>query len=144
MTEKNTRQEALQMSRDLARMIDQESSGPTRSQRDRHVLRAVDAADQSRELADAGEYEGAAAFAAVAQAYAAIAREVGANGPVSFTQPKAPTNLPAWCGECDGPEVGRRWVAAPIRPGEEQYEPRLMRCPRCGPQTAQAQDAHQS
>lgn len=51
--------------------------------------------------------------------------------------PKASTDpLPDWCGECDGPEPGRRLVDVPVPPGE----PRLVKwCPRCEPRSPEYQ-----
>lgn len=47
--------------------------------------------------------------------------------------------LPEWCGECDGPQPGRRMVDVPVPEGE----PRLVKwCPRCEPRSAEYQAAN--
>lgn len=56
--------------------------------------------------------------------------------------PKAKTPLPPlpeWCGECDGPEPGRRMVDVPVPEGK----PALAKwCPRCEPRSLEYQAAH--
>lgn len=37
--------------------------------------------------------------------------------------------LPAWCGQCDGPELEKRWIAVP----NGTVNGATARCPRCNP-----------
>ena len=110
--------------------------------RDKHLMLAIELADTARELASEGDHEAARAHASVAQAYAAVAQAWGDYEPARPPVPTETETLPEWCGECDGPEQGRRWVPAPVRPGEEKHEPRLMRCPKCDPLSHQYKAAH--
>lgn len=107
------------------------------STRAEHLAAALTAADIAQDLAQAGEYEGAAAYAAVAQAYAAVADAWIDSEPVTVTKPREP--LPEWCGECDGPDLARRWVEAPGQSNEDK--PSMVRCPRCNPHAPQSQAA---
>lgn len=52
------------------------------------------------------------------------------------TRAKAPQGvvMPPWCGQCDGAPLAQRWVEMPTIPGEEDFAPRVARCPRCNPQ----------
>lgn len=111
------------------------------NERDKHLTLAIELADAARELTSEGAHEAARTHASVAQAYAAIA---GAWGDYATTQPvpEQAAPLPEWCGKCESPERGQRWVQAPVRPGEEKYEPRLMRCPKCDPASDQYKAAH--
>lgn len=59
-----------------------------------------------------------------------------ASAPVIHPSDHKPT-LPEWCGECDGPGSGERLVDVP---GEGL--PKVMRCPRCNPRSAQYQAAN--
>ncbi len=99
------------------------------STRAEHLSAALKAADTAQDLAQAGEYEGAASYAAVAQAYAAVASAWDDAEPVVVVKPREP--LPEWCGECDGEPLAQRWLNAPKKPGEVRAS--LMRCPRCNP-----------
>nr|WSZ21170.1 hypothetical protein OH837_48865 [Streptomyces canus] len=56
--------------------------------------------------------------------------------PKASEGPRPERQLPEWCGECDGPEPGRRMVDVPVPPGE----PRLVKwCPRCEPRSPEYQ-----
>lgn len=98
------------------------------STRAEHLSAALKAADTAQDLAQAGEYEGAAAYAAVAQAYAAVASAWDDAEPVALVKPREP--LPEWCGKCDGSPLAQRWVNVPGGPGER---PSVVRCSRCNP-----------
>lgn len=111
------------------------------SSREKHLSLAITFASQAQELAGAGEYEGSRAAAAVSQAHAAIAQAWGDyEPPVAVTRPREP--LPEWCGQCDGPEPGRRLVDTPPQPGRENCLPPIAWCPRCEPRSPHYQAAH--
>jgi hypothetical protein len=42
------------------------------------------------------------------------------------------TVIPEWCGECDGPELEKRWVDVPTGTTRRAAK----RCPRCNPHAA--------
>lgn len=102
-------------------------------------VKSLALAMEAERLADAGEYEGAQAYAAVAHAYATISAS-WIDGPMEVPEQQEPApSLPEWCGECDGPQPGRRTVDVQVPPGE----PRKVKwCPQCEPRSPEYQADH--
>ncbi|MGX1727979.1 hypothetical protein ACWIGE_15060 [Streptomyces diastaticus] len=55
---------------------------------------------------------------------------IGADAP----PPREPIVLPPWCGECDGPDLQRRWTSSEKDDG-------LYRCRSCNPYALSPEDA---
>jgi hypothetical protein len=107
--------------------------------REKNLMLALELADMARELMSEGNYDAATAHASVSRAYAAVAGAWGDYEPPAVTKPTEP--LPAWCGECEGSDLARRLVEVPTQVGEENYPPRLAKCPRCNPYSKQYPNA---
>lgn len=98
----------------------------------RHRLEeASTLAYRAREYAEQGHYAASAAFAQSAAAFAHIAGVQVALGQVLLDEfpeppPPMPLEVPEWCGKCDGPELGMRWV-------QVDGTNSVVHCPRCTP-----------
>jgi len=108
------------------------------NERDGYLRLAIELADEARQKANAGNHERAQSYAAVAQAYASIVQAWGDYQP-SVPEQRAPAKpLPEWCGECEGPEPGRRIIDGPDAGGL----PTVKWCPRCEPRSWEYQASH--
>jgi hypothetical protein len=106
------------------------------STRAEHLDLAIELADFAYELVEDKEYEAAASYSAVSNAYAAVVAAWGDCEP-SEMLPKPRKEMPPWCGECDHPHG--RWVEMPLCDGETL--PRLAYCPRCHPRSLTSKEA---
>lgn len=168
MDEKNIRQEALQMSRDLTSMVDQDQADSHEDLTDCIKMVAwsvwhaawrqaredqdpdAELAEQVNHLIDHDDFLTLALYRhnwRNVSAVLAAFRDAGLAGSADIAAfythvdhiPARPSNpLPEWCGECDGPEPGRRFLDVSVPEGE----PKLVRwCPRCEPRSAEYQAA---
>lgn len=103
-------------------------------------VKSLALAMEAERLADAGEYEGAQAYAAVAHAYAVIAPSWPDTPTEVPEQRETAPPLPDWCGECGGPEPGRRMVDVQVPEGDR---PQVKWCPQCEPRSPEYQAVHQ-
>ncbi|MER6047237.1 hypothetical protein ACFC0M_20215 [Streptomyces sp. NPDC056149] len=95
-----------------------------------HLTAAEELLQEARILLTDGLYRAADSHAQLAASFieAAHAREKILPGTIEPQQPKPP--LPEWCGSCDGPDLGLRFVTVTL-PGEDFS--RMARCPKCHP-----------
>lgn len=100
-----------------------------------HLTSAEELLYQARQLLREGRTSTAADHARVASAFleAAGARERIIPEPPPVTAAR-PLPLPEWCGNCDGPEIGLRWVQV-TAPDEAHV--RMAKCPDCHPAAPQ-------
>lgn len=96
-----------------------------------HLTTAESLLQEARTLLEEGRYRAADSHACLASRLieAAHAREKILPDPPSIPETRREP-LPEWCGLCDGPDIGLRWMPVTL-PGEDIT--RMARCPNCHP-----------
>ncbi|MCM2386717.1 hypothetical protein [Streptomyces albipurpureus] len=95
-----------------------------------HLTTAEELLHQARQLLNEGRNHAAAGHTQLASAYLGAAAARGRIIPEPPPLPAARLGpLPEWCGTCDGPDLGLRWIQVTL-PGDEV---RMAKCPNCHP-----------
>lgn len=91
-----------------------------------HLAVAEDTAATAHRWLTEGQLELARAYADMASLHLNLAHArytiIGSTPPPAH----AAEDLPPWCGKCDGPSIGLRWITV----GDNEA---LARCPQCHP-----------
>ncbi|MFI1839771.1 hypothetical protein [Streptomyces olivaceoviridis] len=94
-----------------------------------HLAVAEETAAVAHRWLTDGQLELARAYADMASLHVNLA--LARHTIIGNTPPPAPppaNDLPPWCGKCDGPAIGLRWITV----GESEA---LARCPDCHPRS---------